>query len=106
MLRGARAFGGDTVTDTLARVLEREPDWHVLPASLPTAVRTVLDRCLRKDPAKRIHDISDARIELENDAPANQPPAAHPGRRWSHTQMVAIAVGGLLIGGGITGAIV
>ena len=106
MLTGARAFGGDTVTDTLARVLEREPDWHMLPASLPTAVRTVLDRCLRKDPAKRIHDISDARIELENDAPANQPPAAHPGRRWSHTQMIAIAVGGLLIGGGITGAIV
>ena len=62
MLTGARAFGGDTVTDTLARVLEREPDWHMLPASLPTAVRTVLDRCLRKDPAKRIHDISDARI--------------------------------------------
>src|SRR5262245_16631421 len=65
MLSGRPPFDGDTVTDTVALVLEREPDWKLLPAATPESVRTVLDRCLRKDPRKRLHDIADARLELE-----------------------------------------
>ena len=51
-----------------SRILEREPDWTALPAATPAAVRTLLDRCLRKDPANRLHDIADARIELDDGA--------------------------------------
>ena len=66
MLSGRRAFPGDTMSDTFVSILEREPDWTALPAATPAAVRTLLDRCLRKDPANRLHDIADARIELDD----------------------------------------
>ena len=68
MLSGRRAFPGDTMSDTLVSILEREPDWTALPTATPAAVRTLLDRCLRKDPANRLHDIADARIELDDGA--------------------------------------
>ena len=66
MLTGRAAFGGDTITDTLARVLEREPDWDGLPADVPASIRSLLRRCLRKDPRHRLHDIADARIEIDD----------------------------------------
>ena len=65
MLTGKRAFGGETVSDTVARLLEREPDLEALPPETPRGARWVLRRCLAKDPARRLHDIADARIELE-----------------------------------------
>jgi Tol biopolymer transport system component len=68
MLSGRRLFAGDTATDTLARILEREPEWAVLPRETPASIRTLLQRCLRKDPEKRLHDIADARIELDESA--------------------------------------
>ena len=68
MLAGRRAFPGDTMSDTFVSILEREPDWTALPAATPAAVRTLLDRSLRKDPANRLHDIADARIELDDGA--------------------------------------
>jgi serine/threonine protein kinase len=66
MLAGRRAFDGATITDTLARVLDHEPDWTALPADAPHSIRTLLRRCLRKDPQSRLHDIADARIELDD----------------------------------------
>ena len=66
MLSGRRAFSGDTISDTFVSILEREPDWTALPAGTPAAVRTLLDRCLRKDAGNRLHDIADARIELDD----------------------------------------
>ena len=63
-LSGRRPFEGDTVTDTLARILEREPEWAFLPAGTPVYVRTLLQRCLRKDRTRRLHDIADGLIEL------------------------------------------
>ena len=68
MLTGKRAFGGETVSDTIAKLLEREPDWEALPSETPRAARRVLRRCLSKDPDHRLHDIADARIELEEAA--------------------------------------
>src|SRR5262245_25002187 len=65
MLSGRRPFEGHSVTDTVALILEREPDWERLPAATPESIRTLLDRCLRKDPRRRLHDIADARLELE-----------------------------------------
>jgi Tol biopolymer transport system component len=65
MLTGRMAFRGDTVSDTIARVLERDVDWAALPASCPPRIRELLRRCLQKDPGRRLRDIGDARLELE-----------------------------------------
>ncbi len=65
MLTGERAFRGETVTDTLAAILERQPDWEALPASTPPLAQSLLRRCLEKDSRRRLHDVADARIELE-----------------------------------------
>jgi serine/threonine protein kinase len=80
MLTGQSAFGGgDTVSDAIAAILGRDPEWNTLPGSTPQKVRDLLRRCLRKDPKRRLHDIGDARIEIEDaqseppgDAPALQ----------------------------------
>ena len=68
MLTGRPAFGGDTISDIFVSVLEREPDWAALPAETPAFIRTLLDRCLRKNPRKRLRDIADALIELDDRA--------------------------------------
>ena len=60
MLTGRRAFEGDDVSDTLAAVLRGAPDWAALPATLPDALRTLLNHCLEKDRRKRIAAISTA----------------------------------------------
>jgi hypothetical protein len=61
MLTGTRAFEGDSRTDVVARVIEREPDWSKLPAGLPEPLVRLLKRCLRKDAARRLGYIGDAR---------------------------------------------
>jgi len=65
MLTGRAAFAGNTVSDTVARILEREPDWTLLPATAPAALRGLLRRCLEKDPRQRLRDIADARIWID-----------------------------------------
>ena len=65
MLAGKRAFEGATFSDTVAAVLDREPDWQALPAETPPAVRRLLRRCLQKEKDRRLRDIGDARLELE-----------------------------------------
>ncbi len=65
MLAGKRAFEGETVSDTLAAILRGEPDWAALPEQTPAAVRRILRRCLQRDARARLHDIADARLELE-----------------------------------------
>jgi Tol biopolymer transport system component len=66
MLAGQRAFAGGTATDIVAGVLQSEPDWSALPASTPPAAVRLLRRCLMKDPARRLRDIADARLEIED----------------------------------------
>ena len=65
MLTGRVTFAGDTVSDSIARILEREPDWAALPAATPAAIRRLLLRCLTKDPKQRLRDIGDVRIEID-----------------------------------------
>jgi serine/threonine protein kinase/Tol biopolymer transport system component len=65
MLAGRVAFPGNTVSDTIAKILEREPDWSALPAETPAAIRRLLVRCLTKDPKERLRDIGDVRIEID-----------------------------------------
>ncbi|HWI18113.1 MAG TPA: protein kinase [Vicinamibacterales bacterium] len=71
MLSGTPPFAGETVTDILARVMERDPAWAALPSTTPANVVRVLRRCLEKDPARRLRHAADARLELEDtrDAP-------------------------------------
>src|SRR5262249_50697461 len=76
MLTAHRCFGGETVSDTLAAVLTRDPDWEALPPKTPASVRRVLRKCLDRDVKTRFHDIADARIEL--DEPLAEPVAAAP----------------------------
>src|SRR5262249_32000452 len=64
MLSGARPFEGETISDTLAAVLAKDPDWGKLDASTPPRVRELLRRCLEKDVKKRLRDMHDLRIEL------------------------------------------
>jgi len=66
MLTGRAPFTGETVTHVLAALLRADPDWNALPVNTPTAIRRVLRRCLAKDPRVRLHDIGDARLELED----------------------------------------
>ena len=72
MLTGRQAFSGETIQDTLTAVLTHEPDWSMLPADTPAGVVRLLRRCLAKDPARRLHSVADARIEIE-DADAAKP---------------------------------
>jgi Tol biopolymer transport system component len=78
MLTGRRLFEGETVTDVLAAVVRQEIDWSALPAGTPGGVRRVLGRCLQRDPSKRLRDVADAYLDLEDSAaPTDQ---AGPGR--------------------------
>jgi eukaryotic-like serine/threonine-protein kinase len=65
MLSGGRIFEGETVTETLAKVIEREPEWDKLPANTPPSLRKLLQRCLVKNPKNRLQAIGDARVVLQ-----------------------------------------
>jgi serine/threonine protein kinase len=79
MLAGRPAFARQTVTDTIAAVLEHEPDWTILPADLPPGVLRVLKRCLQKDPRRRLRDFGD--WDLAIDAVAATPARGAGARR-------------------------
>ena len=83
MLTGTRAFAGRTLSETMASVVAKEPDWRALPAHTPTAVRRLLRRCLTKDRKHRLADIADARLELtEALVPEAAPAATGRGAAW------------------------
>jgi eukaryotic-like serine/threonine-protein kinase len=78
-LTGQRAFEGETVSDTVAKILIGEVDWKLLPASTPQRIRELLHRCLEKDPKKRLRDIGEARLVLEAARSGAGAPAAGVG---------------------------
>jgi eukaryotic-like serine/threonine-protein kinase len=101
MLTGRRAFTGPTVLDTLSAIIEREPDWTLLPPAVPLPLANLLRRCLEKDITKRLRDIGDARVELdraggESPAPAT-PAAAASGSTPAWTLAVGVGVVALVI---------
>jgi len=66
MLTGRQTFAnGETLSDTLAGILVHEPDLRSLPAATPPRIRALIERCLRKDERRRIRDLGDVRIALE-----------------------------------------
>jgi Tol biopolymer transport system component len=74
MLTGKPAFEGETTSDLIVAILKHEPDWTRLPAETPARVRALLRRCLQKDAHQRVHDIADARIEVEEAQAAGTSP--------------------------------
>ncbi len=102
MLAGAPAFKGETITDIVAAVVAHEPDWTALPQDVPHTVRSVLRRCLRKDPGERLRDAADARIEIAErlDGSTNVPSEQRSTRSRSF-ERVGIAVGAAAIAAAI-----
>jgi Tol biopolymer transport system component len=76
LLSGKRAFQGERLSDTIAAVFEREPDWKLLPAATPVQIRELIRRCLQKDAARRPQDVRQVRQEIEK--------SLTPGRRRWH----------------------
>jgi Tol biopolymer transport system component len=93
MLSGHRAFGGETISDTLAAVLRADPDWQALPAATPPRLRSLLRRCLDKSPMERLQAIGEARIALSHlgEEDDRQPTSAR-GRARLWPWMAATAV--------------
>jgi eukaryotic-like serine/threonine-protein kinase len=75
MLTGRRPFDGDDMTEVLGAVVRLEPNWDVLPSNVPPPIRTLLQRCLVKDPRKRIADIAAAQFVLEHQADVTTAPS-------------------------------
>jgi Tol biopolymer transport system component len=73
MFTGQRAFRGDTPADSIAAVLNEEPEWSLLPSATPAGVRRLLRRCLEKNPKRRLRDMGDARLELEDEVTLPSP---------------------------------
>ncbi|MBI4481357.1 MAG: serine/threonine-protein kinase [Acidobacteria bacterium] len=104
LLTGRSAFAGETTSDTIAAILERDPDWQALPISTPPKVRDLLGRCLQKDAHRRLRDMGDARIEMEDalTAPATAEPAVAAiggGKGWRRTLLwglFGLAVGAIV----------
>jgi serine/threonine protein kinase len=78
MLTGHQPFDADTASDQIARVLEHEPEWDQLPGAVSPAITKLLRRCLSKDPAERLHDIADARLEIGDALAAPAPGVDRP----------------------------
>jgi serine/threonine protein kinase/Tol biopolymer transport system component len=93
MIAGRQVFTGETASEVMASVLKEEPDWSLLPASLPPALRRLLRRCLDKDPRKRPSTMSDVRLELSEKDAATADTQVAPGRR-SPVGLIGAALAG------------
>jgi eukaryotic-like serine/threonine-protein kinase len=102
MLVGMRPFDGDDVSQTMARVIERDPDWAALARVAPTAVVQVVRRCLQKDAQSRLRDIGDARLELQDAVTrgtgAEAPVDGAGARRRLPLSLIAALAVGLVLG--------
>jgi len=97
MLTGRQAFTGETPSEVMASVMKEEPNWVIVPATLPAPIRRLLRRCLEKDPKKRLSSMSDVRLELtETDTEVSSISSASapsPARRSMLPVAVAAIVG-------------
>jgi len=94
MLTGRAAFSGSDVSHVLADIVTREPRWESLPPETPDSIRRLLRRCLAKDPAERLRDIADARLEIEDATTASsQKVATTPAPAGASTSGRRVALG-------------
>src|SRR5262249_24455009 len=100
MLTGRRVFGGEDVAETLAAILTKAPDWALFPTQTPAPIRTLLRRCLEKDPRHRLDSAAAARLEIDDAltiGPASQLEAWQSPRRAAWIRTVPWLLCGLLI---------
>jgi serine/threonine protein kinase/Tol biopolymer transport system component len=96
MLTGTRAFDGEDIAEALASVLKGQPDWTALPAETPPPIRRLLRRTLERDSRRRLSDMADARLEVDEaqelEGADESPGAMRPGaNRWQRALPWAIA---------------
>ena len=98
MLTGRAAFKGGSVSDTIAAILGSEPDWDAFPDGTPTAVRLLLQRCLEKDPKRRLRDLGDVHFDIDDlrGAATTRGPRSSHARRALQAAVVTLV---LLTGG-------
>jgi Tol biopolymer transport system component len=101
MLTGSRAFGGEDVSDTLAFVLTKEPEWTLLPAETPSSLRRMLRRCLERERRRRLADIADARFDLDESVTQAGPSEAMPVALTARRIMLRGAWVGAAVGAGL-----
>jgi len=96
MLTGARPFGGETISETIAAIIKDPPAWNLLPDDLSPPLRVLLERTLQKDPRQRLRDIGEARLALDqiatSPAPVAMLPPPAPKRVWREAVPWAVAV--------------
>jgi serine/threonine protein kinase len=99
MLTGRRAFEGDDVSETLATVLKSEPSWKALPEDIAPPIRTLLARCLQRDPKRRLPAIAVATLDIDDALAGPQATAVNsvhvargPGRERLAWTIATIAV--------------
>lgn len=97
MLTGKRAFEGESMPDTIAAVLTREPKWTALPSTTPTALRRLLKRCIAKQPSRRLDSAAAARLEID-DAESSEPVAPRARLQLAGPAALAFVLGALLAG--------
>ncbi|MCZ6737274.1 MAG: protein kinase [Actinobacteria bacterium] len=99
-LTGKRAYGRETLADTLAAIVDQEPDWERLPDGAPPALPTLLRRCLAKDPRRRLRDIGDAWLEMDESQDETEATRRSAGQAapmwwrpvpWASATVVAVA---------------
>ena len=108
LLTGRQGFDGETVSEVLAAVIMKDPDWNALTGETPAGIQKLLRRCLQKDPKQRLRDIGEARIAIEEtlsgDAGAGFVPAqaraqGSPLKSWQRSLPWAVALLCLVLAG-------
>jgi dipeptidyl aminopeptidase/acylaminoacyl peptidase len=97
MLTGKRAYSGATSSDTIAAILNAEPQWSLIPAGTPEPLVALLRRCLEKDVRRRLRDIGDA-FAVVDAAPSATPAIGSPSRwTWLASAIALVAVIALIV---------
>jgi serine/threonine-protein kinase len=97
MLTAKPVFGGETVVDTLAAIVERSPNLVALPAAVPHSIPSLLRQCLHKHPKDRLHEIADVRIALHDAIAVPEIPAAGTARKPAGLAITAAIVLGIAV---------
>ena len=103
MLTGRQAFDGGTRSDIVAAIIHRDPDYTLLPGQTPESIQRLIRRCLNKDQRRRLRDIGDARLELEDAIqpgarPVDSPPASALPRSAIRVRQLALIAAGAIAG--------
>jgi hypothetical protein len=100
MLTAKQAFGGETASETLAAIIKDEAYLNGLPAGTPAAIRTLLRRCLHKDPRRRLQAIGDARNTIEeaiSGSPETEAVRERPMQQSAGRRAASWAAGAILV---------